>query len=105
MGIDVRTGKKRQITLADAVRRQMLPTPAATDGSRAPKFYSGGNPSLPCQVEMDNNCRDQDANKLPNTGQLNPQFVSYLMGFPLDWCDMPDEQAEEPQTESPNSDA
>jgi len=54
---------------------------------------------------MDNNCRDQDANKLPNTGQLNPQFVSWLMGFPVDWCDMPDEQAEEPQTESPNSDA
>jgi hypothetical protein len=32
-------------------------------------------------------------------GQLNPQFVSWLMGFPLDWCDMPDESREMCQTE------
>jgi len=38
-------------------------------------------------------------------GQLNPQFVSWLMGFPIDWCDMPDEQQPECPTESTNCDA
>jgi hypothetical protein len=90
MGIDVRTGKKRQITLADAVRRQMLPTPAARDWkSGTGRQENGHTPQLPEVIG----------------GQLNPQFVSWLMGFPVDWCDMPEERAEEPQTESPNSDA
>jgi hypothetical protein len=33
-------------------------------------------------------------------GALNPQFVSWLMGYPLDWCDMPEESQEMCQTES-----
>lgn len=35
-------------------------------------------------------------------GQLNPQFVSWLMGFPIDWCDLEDEPQEEYPTESTN---
>lgn len=33
-------------------------------------------------------------------GSLNPQFVSWLMGYPLDWCDMPDELQPKSRTES-----
>ena len=36
-------------------------------------------------------------------GSLNPQFVSWLMGFPLDWCDMPDESPATSPTASTNS--
>ena len=39
------------------------------------------------------------------SGSLNPQFVSWLMGFPLDWCDMPEESQPEYPTESPSSGA
>ena len=28
-------------------------------------------------------------------GQLNPQFVSWLMGYPIDWCDIEEEQPQE----------
>jgi len=38
-------------------------------------------------------------------GTLNPQFVSWMMGFPLDWCDMPEESQPESLTESTSSDA
>jgi hypothetical protein len=38
-------------------------------------------------------------------GQLNPQWVSWLMGFPVDWCDLPGESQPESQTESTNCDA
>jgi len=33
------------------------------------------------------------------TGSLNPHWVSWLMGFPMDWCDLPDERQQESQTE------
>jgi len=73
-----------------AAKVAMLPTPAARDWkSGTGRQENGHTPQLPEVIG----------------GQLNPQFVSWLMGFPVDWCDMPDEQAEEPQTESPSSDA
>ena len=76
------------VNLLQAVK--MLPSPAARDWkSGTGRQENGHTPQLPEVIG----------------GQLNPQFVSWLMGFPVDWCDMPDEQAEEPQTESPSSDA
>lgn len=48
-------GKNRQVYLEHAVRqveRGLWPTPAATDGTKAPKFHKGGNPSLPFAVKM-----------------------------------------------------
>lgn len=43
---------------------------------------------------------DQTSQGSQSTGQLNPQWVSWLMGFPVDWCDLPDEQPIEFQAES-----
>jgi len=39
------------------------------------------------------------------SGQLNPQWVSWLMGFPIDWCDLQGELQQEYQTELTSSDA
>jgi hypothetical protein len=113
------------------------PTPNATDGSKAPKFFGRGNPSLPQAVKMFPTPRALEAGswqrdtskgsgkkKLTLTGvakrwptptvhgmegrhtgyaqggtslsaavqadtpgALNPQFVEWLMGFPIGWTD------------------
>ena len=63
------------------------PTPNATDGNKAPKFHKGGNPSLPCKVEQDAALRDSSGAKT-GTGQLNPTWVEWLMGFPTAWTDL-----------------
>lgn len=66
------------------------PTPAQTDGDKAPKKHKGGNPSLPSaasshqvQVTIDGlNCYA----KVPGLRlRLNPAFVCYLMGTPFWW--------------------
>jgi len=100
------------MTLVDAVT--MDPTPNATDGSKAPKFFAGGNPSLPYMVEMMEGLRDSKGTKqfptpradsrdncggsnsrkhAKETGvyigrTLNPEFVEWLMGFPPGWTDL-----------------
>ncbi len=61
--------------------KKMWPTPAARDGkgpNKKPYRERGGG---------------KKGEQLPNAigGQLNPQWVSWLMGFPIDWCDLPDE--------------
>lgn len=104
----------------------LLPTPNATDGSKAPKFFAGGNPSLPYAVKMLPTPKSSPSGpdfartnrpgagsddlatvvaRQETGGALNPQFVAWMMGFPLDWCDMPDELPEASPTESPSSDA
>lgn len=76
--------------LIEAVSARMYPTPNATDGTKAPKFFNGGNPSLPCAIEILEGARLPDGLKLPNSGQLNPQWVEWLMGFPDGWTDLQD---------------
>jgi hypothetical protein len=66
---------------------QMYPTPNATDGSKAPKFHKSGNPSLPCLVEMSEGSRNATREKV-ESGSLNPEFVEYLMGFPIGFTDL-----------------
>lgn len=111
-----RSGDRKGETpsLQGMARKGLLPTPNATDGSKAPKFYAGGNPSLPCMVEMMEGERDQSGRKLYPTPRadgrdncggsnsrrsakangtyigraLNPQFVEWMMGFPLGWTDL-----------------
>ena len=76
-GKDLRTGKKRSITLADAVKREMWPTPKSSvsgpDYARAKRPRSGGD-DLATAV----------ARKNP-TGSLNPEFVEWLMGYETGW--------------------
>jgi hypothetical protein len=85
----------------------MWPTPNSTDGSKAPKCFAGGNPSLPTAAKMfptpqsgANNLAAHGAMSgnfktklceslgIPITGQLNPMWVEWLMGFPIGWSDL-----------------
>jgi hypothetical protein len=103
-------GKKRQVDLQHAVRMveaRMWPTPNATDGSKAPKFFPRGNPSLPQAVNMFPTPTASDAAGGPaysrppsqegsptlkesTPGALNPMWVEWLMGFPAEWTDLED---------------
>ena len=77
-----RKSQGHSVSLSDQVNTpEMWPTPTA--GGRT----AGPSPAEKCG------------------GSLNPQFVAWMLGLPIDWCDMPDEQREESQTESRSSDA
>jgi len=72
---------------------KMWPTPSANEDA-------AGRPGSKMQLMLGNHPEvrnDSDGNLL--AGTLNPQFVSWLMGFPLDWCDMPDESPPGSRTE------
>lgn len=83
-------------------------TPNATDGSKAPKKFAGGNLSLPSQAKLagcntptENDCKQAQAPTSNLSGQirhlsstemasivasqLNPHFSLWLMGFPAAW--------------------
>ena len=81
---------------------KLWPTPNATDGSKAPKYFAGGNPSLPQAVKEWSTPSATDATRGPDRkrhlrtdggrdlttdvgGQLNPTWVEWLMGYPLGW--------------------
>ena len=72
------TGKnKHAMKLIQAVR--MLPTPTAsmmTAQDMELAKSAGNSPDRPKYSETG------------VSGSLNPQFVSWMMGFPLDWCDI-----------------
>lgn len=100
--LDGRT-KRRRATLLGIAR--MVPTPTASDGSRGPVMYSGGNPSLnlfsrmfPTPIARDSRSY-RGARRVPNSegseplvvrvgGTLNPRWVEWLMGFPDGWTDL-----------------
>jgi hypothetical protein len=69
-----KSGAKKSITLNDAVKWEMWPTPLSRD-------WKSGKAS---QATHDKNARP-----LSETvgGQLNPTWVEWLMGFPLGWTD------------------
>src|SRR5262249_42265961 len=48
----------------------LWPTPNATDGSKAPKFFAGGNPSLPHAVKLWPTLRASDGEK---GGRVTPR--------------------------------
>jgi hypothetical protein len=70
-----------QKMLGNDPRVRMLPTPTGDDANNATRD-SGAYQSPTCAV-----------------GSLNPQFVCWLMGYPLDWCDMPEESQQASPTE------
>jgi len=76
----------------------LWPTPNATDGNKAPKYFASGSPSLPYAVKLAEaghyptptaNRWDglQSHGKNVISGQLNPTWVEWLMGFPAGWTD------------------
>jgi hypothetical protein len=78
-------GNKRQTDLTTTVKFGLLPTPQASDwkGSAGPSENWIGNSDLAVQVhEICNVPRGK-------TSQLNPQFVAEMMGFPLNWTELP----------------
>jgi hypothetical protein len=62
-------------------RRDSWQTPTVTDGEGRPYTYPNGDHSVPFLTLLG------QANKGPhqNAGALNPDWVSCLMGFPVDW--------------------
>ena len=94
----------------DATKREYIPTPKATDGSKGSRTLEGAinevkrgkNLDLGVVVRMlpTPTARDWKSGKgwranghtpqLPEVtgGQLNPQWVEWLMGFPEGWTDL-----------------
>tara|TARA_R110002126_G_scaffold56376_7_gene150677 strand:- start:1969 stop:2265 length:297 start_codon:yes stop_codon:yes gene_type:complete len=74
------TPKAKFPNLETVVARQMWPTPLARDcriiaGAARPKGAKGSEP-LAVQVGLEEGTM---------TGALNPTWVEWLMGFPLEW--------------------
>jgi hypothetical protein len=72
-------GKKRQVDLQMAVR--MWPTPMSAPTSEASHGQFSGQYR---QALKDSG--------IENSGQLNPTWVEWLMGFPLGWTDCEDSE-------------
>lgn len=81
----------------------MFPTPNASDGMRTNLTHQRGNPTLLGAVQMfptpttqdsENNCGPSQLkrNTLPLNavagGKLNPEWVEWLMGWPIGWTDL-----------------
>lgn len=107
-----RSGQKEHLLLDQAVK--MWPTPNATDGSKAPKYFARGNPSLPQAVKLWATPIRRDsrtfkgAMRSPNAmgaeplvvqvgGTLNPRWVEWLMGYPDGWTDCEDSETQSSQ--------
>jgi hypothetical protein len=86
-------------TLVDYAR--MWPTPCASEARQG--FQNRNNGKKGTQESLSTVVQGGPAAQVG--GSLNPQWVSWLMGFPVDWCDLPGESQQEPQTESTNCDA
>jgi len=73
----IRNGKIQRDTLGRAVA--IWPTPVASGG------LDGGAHSRATMRKLDNTPYE-----VPPTGKLNPQWVEWLMGFPIGWTDLED---------------
>lgn len=90
-----RTGNGIGEDLAIAVKRRMYPTPIRRDG----RTYLGAKPSP--------NALGSEPLVTQVGGNLNPPWVAWLMGFPVDWLDgvsVPSKASETPSSRrSPKS--
>ena len=88
-----KNGETRPNGLTDFLEfHGMLPTPAAQDGknSTLPPSQSDRDTLPGCVVK---NCQPTDG----QASQLNPLFVTEMMGFPLDWLVSPFQNGERNQ--------
>ncbi len=69
--------------LATAIGRRYM-TPTATVGPKAPSGHRGTKDTLGAQIAA------MEGMPQASTGQLNPMWVEWLMGFPLGWTDLGD---------------
>lgn len=72
---------KSQI-LYDPKIQSFLPTPSASDNRNR------GNPNDPCIQKRIENGKQVGLTMMVD-GQLNPQFVAEMMGFPTNWTELP----------------
>lgn len=88
-GMANRVGQKHNQSLNDRVVFQiqngMLPTPQASD------WKGSGGASENWKGKSDLAVRAHDLSQVPNgkTSQLNPRFVGEMMGFPVNWTELP----------------
>jgi len=99
--------KGQTITLADQVKNpRMWPTPLATDGSKGGPNQKGGKGDLRLSSAVHqfptptatntkahhmrgaDNGKEREARSYGETGQLNPNWVEWLMGWPHGWTDL-----------------
>jgi hypothetical protein len=109
-----RDGKHRVDTLGRQVGPVSWPTPTVDDANNVTR-KSGAYQSLTREAKTwptpkaQNACgagiHGEGGMDLQTTigGSLNPQFVAWLMGYPLDWCDMPEESQQGSPTVQPSS--
>ena len=79
--------KKAQVTLVTAVaqlKRQSFPTPQASDNRDRGNM---SNPSIQRRAEKGKQL-NLSMVAHPTSGQLNPMWVEWLMGWPLGWTDL-----------------
>lgn len=100
---------KRKYTLAGMARNNLFPTPLSGSREAYPNIKMSGKPNLAMAVKMyrtptKNDSQNstfppsqvnrsslvgqimnEDTTKLEDGGQLNPDWVEWLMGFPIGW--------------------
>lgn len=95
-------GEKRQISLADYVKRGLLPTPIVMDSGgttsiikidarrKKMKTKHNGKNGMKYSGNGFGLSLGELAQRMPGeTSQLNPLFVQEMMGYPSDWCLLP----------------
>ena len=81
-----RIDEKRDVDLTTAVK--MWPTPAAHEGRLGYQRRDTGKKGT--QKSLTTIVIDSQGGREKTTGQLNPQWVEWLMGYPIGWTDLKD---------------
>tara|TARA_Y100001937_G_C6981352_1_gene267825 strand:- start:162 stop:551 length:390 start_codon:yes stop_codon:yes gene_type:complete len=72
-----------------AHKKHLFSTPTASDAKGAPANRYLGS-------EKSHGNLSEQVRTGPTSGQLNPQFVEYLMGYPRGWTDLTDGSESQP---------
>ena len=81
------SGQQIQIRLEDQVREERLwPTPAAHEGRLGYQRRDTGKKGT--QKSLTTKVIDKEGGREKTTGQLNPTWVEWLMGYPIGWTDL-----------------